>query len=124
MNKIAKEFAKNAKAFFPIYTYREREYIKNLELNIEDYCEDNYIDSLEDLYQKYGNPSDVVHSYFSNCNSEYVLKQLRLAKTIKLCIASIIIAIFVALSAYCVRLYSEYQVLAEQQIYFEENTIE
>lgn len=124
MNRIAKQFTKNAKAFFPIYSRKEKEYIKNLELNIEDYCDDNQIDSLYDLYQKYGNPSDVAHSYFSTCSSEYILKQLKLAKTIKYFIALIIAAIFVALSSYCVKLYSEYQIFAEEQTFYEETIIE
>lgn len=124
MNKIAKEFSKNAKAFFPIYSHKEKEYLKNLESNIEDYCEDNNINSLDDLYSKYGNPSDVAHSYFSTCNSEYILNKLKIAKKIKYSIVLIITAVFIALSSYCMKLYAEYQIFAEEQIFYEETIIE
>ena len=124
MDRIAKQYANNAKSFFPIYTSREKEYIRKLELNMEDYCEDNNIVSLEELYQKCGTPSDVAHTYFSTCDSEYILKKLRLAKIIKISVISLVIVAFMALSFYCATLYSEYKVFAEQQIYFEEDAIE
>lgn len=124
MNTIAKEFSKNAKIFFPIYGAKEKEYLKNLESNIEDFCEDNNIDSLDDLYSKYGTPSDVAHSYFSACSSEYILNKLKIAKTIKYSLALIITAVFIALSSYCIKLYAEYQIFAEEQIFYEETFIE
>lgn len=123
MDKIAKRYTQNAKSFFPIYTSKEKAYIRNLELNIQDYCEDNNIVSLEELYQKYGSPSDVAHTYFTNCDSEYIFKKLHSAKIIKVSIISLVIAAFIALSSYCAVLYSEHQMFVGQQIYFEEDSI-
>ena len=82
------------------------------------------MDSLDDLYKRYGNPSDVAHSYFSCCSSEYILKQLKLAKAIKYCLVLSITAIFIALSSYCIKLYCEYHIFAEEQLFFEETIIE
>lgn len=124
MNRIATQFTKNAKAYFPIYGQNEKEYMKNLEASIEDYCEAKQIIALEDLYQEYGNPSDVAHAYFSTCDPEYVVKQLKIVKTIKYSILLIITAIFIALSSYCAKLHSEYKIFAEEQTFYEETIIE
>lgn len=50
MKQISKEYCKNAKDFFPIYTSREKKYLQDLRVNIDDFCEDNHITTLNDLY--------------------------------------------------------------------------
>lgn len=124
MDNLAKQFTKNVRAFFPIVGKVEKEYLKKLELNLEDYCEEKQVSSLEELYKDFGTPSDVVHSYYSSVNIDYILKRLRLTKIIKTCLVTLIVAILVAVSAYCFRLHSDYKVLENQQIFFEETTIE
>lgn len=124
MDNLAKQFTKNVKAFFPIVGKAEKEYLKKLELNLEDYCEEKQVSSLEELYKDFGTPSDVVHSYYSSVNIDYILKRLRLTKIIKTCLVTLIIAILVTVSAYCLQLYSGYQVFKQQQIFFEETIIE
>lgn len=123
MSQISKEYCKNAKEFFPIFTSREKKYLQDLNLNIDDFCEDNHISSLEELYVMYGNPADVAHTYFSSCNSTYIIKNLKLNKTLKIVFTSSIIAIFILISSLCVRFYSEYKVFEHQQIFFEDTSL-
>lgn len=124
MDKLVREFLDNSKVFFPIYGSKEKEYIKNLEYHLIDFCEENEISSIEEMYRKYGNPSEVAYSYFSNINLDYIIKKLKMTRIIKSFLLFLTIISFVAVSVYSIRLYNDYQTFKEQQIYFEETTIE
>lgn len=124
MKQISKEYCKNAKEFFPIYTSREKKYLQDLKLNIDDFCEDNHITDLNALYTAYGNPADVAHTYFSSCDSAYIVKKLKLNTIIKRFLTSVVIAIFILISSLCIRFYFEYKVFESQRIFFEETSIE
>lgn len=124
MKQISKEYCKNAKDFFPIYTSREKKYLQDLRVNIDDFCEDNHITTLNDLYMAYGNPADVAHAYFSSCDSIYIIKKMKFNKIIKRFLASIVIAIFILISSLCLRFYFEYKVFESQRIFFEDTSIE
>ena len=124
MDKICKQYIKNAKALFPILGKPEKDYFKKLELNINDYCQESSTTSLEKLYKDFGTPSEVANSYFSNVNTDYIVKQIRRTKAIKTTLIAIIILTLVAVSAYCAVLQSSYKVFKEEQMFSEETVIE
>lgn len=123
MNKIGNQYIKNAKAFFPVIGKAERRFFKNLVLNIEDYCEENVVTTIEELNESFGSPSELVHTYYATVNTETILKQIKLSRTIKIvCAIFITIALTVA-SLYSGIIYSEHQMIKEQQMFMEEITI-
>jgi uncharacterized membrane protein len=123
MNNLCKQYIKNAKVLFPVVGKAEKEYFKNLELNVKDYCVETSVSSLEELYKDFGTPSEVANSYFSNANIDYILKQIKRTKIIKITLIALIIATLIALSAYCTVLYCSYQVFKTEQIFSEETFI-
>ena len=98
MNNICKQYIKNVKSFFPI--------------------------SGEELYRNFGTPSEVVNTYYSHMDINYILKQIKRTKAIKALIISLITSALVIVSAYCISLYSEYEAFRNQEIFFEETFIE
>lgn len=124
MDKISKQYVKNVKAFFPIIGKGEKNYLKSLEISIDDYCEEVSISSLTELYEKFGTPSEVVNTYYSSINTDHILNQLSRNKTIKRLIAVLIVSLVVSTVAYGAYLYSEYRSMKKQEIFFEEVTIE
>lgn len=124
MENLCKQYMKNVKTFFPILRKPEKEYLKNLERTIEDYLEEKSVTSLEELYKDFGTPTDVVHSYYSSVNIDYLLKRLNTAKIFKVTLITLMTITFVAVSAYCILLYSEHELVKSQQIFFEETFIE
>lgn len=124
MNKLSHQYVKNMKALFPISRKQERDYLKKLEMNIEDYCEENSISSLEELYKEFGSPTEAVSTYFSTLDIDYLLKKINRTKIIKYSLIALVAAAFVAAFAYCMLLYSEHQVILEEQIFSEETYIE
>lgn len=124
MNKISKQYIKNVKAFFPIIGKKERNYLKGLEMNIKDYCEEVAIASLDELYEKFGTPTEVVNAYYSNIDIEYIIKQISKKKTLRTLVIAIVLLAFTTVSAYCILLYSQFQVFESERVHFIETVIE
>lgn len=124
MNKITKQYVKNVEDFFPMSGKGEKKYLENLELNIEDFCEEVSILSLEELYEKFGTPSEVVNDYYSSVDTDYILKQMSKSKLIRRLIIALIAAVVISTLAYGSYLYAEYKILQRQAIFFEEVIIE
>ena len=123
MNKICREYILEIKALFPIKRKPEREYIKKLVSDIEDYCEEENVTSKQELYENYGKPNEIVNNYFSAVDTEYIAKQIRVTGFIKTAVAVLLVLATVATSALCIYLNSAYQVLAREEIVIRENII-
>lgn len=124
MNTICKQYIKNAKSFFPNIGKEERKYLKNLELTISEYCEEQSISSLEELYKDVGMPFEVVNNYYENINVNHILHQINRKKIIRLSLLAIIFSLLLALLGYSIIAYSELQMLKAEDIFFEETIIE
>lgn len=124
MNTICRQYINNVKFFFPMIGKRERKFLKNLGLTINDYCADTPIDSLDTLYQDFGMPSDVVRNYYENTDLTHILHQIKRTKWIRLSLSAIMIAVFLIVSAYCISICSKYQEFKSGHPYSMETIIE
>ena len=124
MDNLAKQYIKNAKALFPLMNKDEKKYFEKLSINVEDYCEAKSVSSIEELYRDFGTPADVANSYFLNADLDYILKQIKRTKIIKISLITIIVSVLIAVSTFCYIIYNEHQVYLEQQMFIEETFIE
>lgn len=124
MNTLCKQYIRNVKALFPTIRKSEREYLKKLEQNFVEYCEENEASTLEELYKDFGTPADVVNSYYSTVNIDYLCKQIRISKIVKSVLIVLMISALAATVTYCTVLYGEYQVFKQSAIFLEETFIE
>lgn len=100
MNKICKEYISDAKKFFPIMGKKERTYLRGIVSELEDCIERENISSKQDLYTKYRQPYDLANDYYSRFETDEIVKKIRVSKYIKTFFIILIIAVFMALSAY------------------------
>lgn len=98
--------------------------MKNFQNLVVDYCEDHSISSLQELYKEFGTPNEVLHSYYLNADIRYILQRIRITKLLKRFLIFITILALIVSASYCLYLYSEYQTIKKQQIFFEETIIE
>ncbi len=109
MNTLCKQYIRNVKALFPSIRKSERDYLKKLEQNLVEYCEENDFSTLEDLYKDFGTPADVINSYYSTIDMDDLCKQIQISKMIKSTLIALMISVLVATVTYCTVLYGEYQ---------------
>lgn len=124
MNKICKEYIKEIKAMFPFKSKRERQYIKSLCIDIDNYCVEEKVTEKKTLYNNYGNPIDVVAEYLNASGIEYIIKKSKISKYIKTLVAIIVALAIIAASVYCVVWYNEYQISLRQEVVICEEIIE
>lgn len=111
MNKLCKEYISEIKALFPIKRKEERDYIKKIIADVEDYCEEANVTTKQELYENYGKPNDVVNNYFSTVDTEYIAKQISTKRLLKTFVIGLLVLATVLTSAFCITLYAQFQIV-------------
>lgn len=101
MNKLCKKYISNVRAFFPIKGKLEKKYLRDLATTVNDFCEGNNPASLEVLYKEFGTPNEVVNSYFSTVNTDYVIKRIRFSKIVKIVAVLLLIIALITSIIFC-----------------------
>ena len=83
MSKLKQRYLKEPKSFFPIMGKPERRHLKKLSEQINDYCLEKEVFSIDDLYQDFGRPSEISNTYFSNIDINDFVKRIQLSKWLK-----------------------------------------
>lgn len=82
-NKLCKKYISSLKYLFPVTKSREKKYIENLKIELLNFIEDNNITSIDELYEKYGSPGDIISDYYSATNLDEVIKTAATTKLVK-----------------------------------------
>lgn len=114
MNKICKEYVSEIKALFPIKRKPEREYIKKVMVDIENFCEESEVTTKQELYESYGKPNDVVNNYLATVDTEYIAKQISTSRFIRIAVAVLLVLATIAAAVFCINLTTELQYLIEE----------
>ncbi|MCD8018118.1 MAG: DUF6120 family protein [Clostridiales bacterium] len=122
MNKNCKEYISQVKLLFPIMGKREKKYIDDLSINLQDSFDESV--SLEDIYESFGTPEETVNLYFSNTDMNYIIKRIRRSRMIKGCLAAISIVIIITLILFNIYIYEEHQIFKREEMINIETTIE
>lgn len=123
MNKIYKQYIKQVKTLFPIMGKKERTYIKNLTSNLEDFCEEESIQSLDELYSQFGDPTDTLNNYFSSLDTSDMIKRIGISKWIKRLTLYLLILATCAGVAFGIYQYRQLQIYEKEAAAFTEITI-
>lgn len=83
MKKICIQYMRDIKSLFPVIGIQEKLYLKNLKLTVNDYCEEDCISSMKELYQKFGTPDEIISNYYSTIDTQYIIKQISKYKFLK-----------------------------------------
>lgn len=124
MTKLCRQYMKEVKTLFPTMGKEEKTYVKNLEVSIEDCIEESHLDSIEALYDTFGTPADVLTSYLSSADTEYVSKLVKKKVYVKYFFIAFIVMLLTIIGIYAYHSYEDYKVFKSEQIFFEETVIE
>ena len=124
MNKICKEYISEIKSLFPINRKMEKTYLNKMATDVDDFCEENNITTIDELYQNYGTPEDVVHNYISLLDRKTLVKHINTAKLVKIIAVSILVAVTIATTIWGVYKYNMFQIEKRQEVVISEETIQ
>ena len=116
MNSVTKQYIHDVKTLFPSKGKKERDYLKRLAVTVDEYCEETNVSNKQDIYQKYGQPIDIVHDFYSALDTEEVIKRIRFAFAVKLGIITVTSAVVLSALTYLIIAYLGYQMDLRQEI--------
>lgn len=92
MDKICKEYISDAKKFFPVMGRKERDYLRKVSSDIEDFIEAENITSKSELVEKYHQPYEVANNYYATFfDTDLIIKRIKISKYIKIFISILIV---------------------------------
>lgn len=112
MKPVYQQYTEQIKMLFPLMDKPEKDYLNKMAVQVKDYCEDNQVESLENLYENFDRPEDVVREYYSIMDTEDIItriKRTKLLRTLVICIVIIAMAISTSAITRTVLYYKAYQ---------------
>lgn len=123
MNKLCKQYISNVKLLFPVTGKAEKEYLNSLASDIEDYCIEENIKTIDKLYERYGTPDTVLNTYFSVLNTDEVIKRIKIIKQLKQAVVLFLLIIVTAVFIWGINIYDTYQIFMQEQAVFTDSNI-
>lgn len=124
MTKLCRQYLSDVKAFFPIIGNLERKYLTKLAETVEDYCTEEKVTTIDELYDGFGHPSEVTNTYLTTIDTSQLIKRIQLTKWIKRGIIALLLIALIGVSIYAINSYKAYKILEQEQIYFDETIID
>ncbi|MFQ6792783.1 MAG: DUF6120 family protein [Thomasclavelia sp.] len=116
-------YFKDIKTLLPIKTSKEKEYLKKINKNLDEYSFDNPDSTYDDYVEKFGTAKDMVVAYLDNCNEDYLISKLRI-RNILVKAFTIITVLFILVNIYFLYILQEnYNLAKEEHITDYETTI-
>ena len=83
MNKIGNQYLKQVKSHLTCPAALKKTFLEQLGGDVVEFLETNPHATLEGLTERFGNPSEMAHSYIENLDGAELQKQLRKSKIVK-----------------------------------------
>lgn len=116
MDKICKVYVSQVKAILPVWGKKEKAFVKKLHSDLCDYCEDNNVNTIDELYKGYGTPQEIAFEYISLMEPQVISKRINSAKFIRILVIGLLAFVTIATSVLCAYLYSQYQLSAHEEV--------
>lgn len=123
MNKLCRQYISNVKLLFPIIGKAEKEYINSLASDIEDYCIEENINTIDKLYERYGTPDNVINTYFSVLNTDEVIERIKIVKRLKQAVFLFLLIVVAAVIIWGINIYDTHQIFMQEQAVFTDSNI-
>ena len=120
MNKLCRQYRSDIKSFFPIMGNPEKKYLFKLMRSVEDYCDEEHVTTIEELYTGFGSPRDVVSTYLENADASFITKRIRVTKWVKRGIFTFLTIALIGVSIFGIVTYNQYITFMQEQINFDE----
>ena len=109
-NKFTRQYINSIKLLLPLYGSEERTFLNSLNNYINVFFRDRKISSVNELYDEFGYPQEVVHNYLSSIDTEDLVPKITKFRSTKnaaiiMCIA--ISAISIVVSSMALYIYKE-----------------
>lgn len=104
-----KDYYKSIKCLLPICRKEEKQFLSALADSIEEFCACRPDATLDEIYERYGLPNQVVADYYTSMDYEDLEKRISFSTMLKRLCAFIVILVLLFFSVRTILLYRSYQ---------------
>ncbi|MEG0275576.1 MAG: DUF6120 family protein [Coprobacillus sp.] len=120
MNKVSRQFYNKIHRLFPLLGNEEKQFLNKFKEHLEIYETKYPSQTYDDYLEYFGNPKDIISTYYEHIESEYIVTHMKSRKIIKY-LSITFICVFIAVSIALVFFrYKEYQLSKENQYFYTE----
>lgn len=123
MNKVCQQYLSDIKTLFPILGKPEKKYLTKLAESVEDYCAEENVTTIKEIYDGFGQPRDVMNTYLANIDPPELIKRIRLVRWIKRGVFVLLLAALIGVSIYGIYRHKNWQTFQNETIFFDETEI-
>lgn len=120
MNKVSRQFYKNICHLFPLLGNEEKQFLDKFKNHLEVYENKFPSQTYEDYIQYFGEPNDIITTYYEHIESEYIIAHMKSRKIIKYISITFLCAFIVFSASFLFFRYKEYQLSKENQYFYTE----
>ncbi len=124
MNPVVKNYLQHARAMFPILGKAERQYLKKFRDCVQSFAEERPYLTQEDLIQQFGPAEEVFSLYLSECDSDYLVRRIQVAKWVHVAAMAFLVALLLAVVTLSIYLHKTYKVFESQKAVSIEECVE
>lgn len=121
---MVKKYIRRCKNCFPVYGKGERQFLKRLRHQMEEYAQENPDVTYQQLEEWFGTPIDIVKSYYDSLEDEdRLIDRACFSRTLKKVMIIILMVISIVGVYDSVIMYFSYLDGKDSKVIYEENTI-
>jgi hypothetical protein len=103
-----KEYIKTVRTLLPINGDKEKRFLIDFEISLNDFTE-NEVNNTDTIIAEFGKATEVVADYIKECDSDYLMKQLRMIRLIRIIAIIAIVIITITSTILILQNYFEYK---------------
>ena len=107
-SQILEEYIRTIKTLLPLWGREEKRFLKRLRERITDYIDRNPNCSVDDIFDEFGKPNEIVSGYFDSIDVDTLVKRIRTTRYVKTAIAILIMVVLLVGSAVMVFSHKNY----------------
>jgi hypothetical protein len=123
-NREISRYLKQVKALIPIYGKRERSFLVELNTAIEDYIESSPSADIQQMHSHFGEPTKVASDYLSESDSDYLTRQIKRIRHIRIIVFILVVLIIAAFGVRMGLNYKNYSDARESYLSIKETIID
>lgn len=104
----AKNYLGVLKTLFPLITIREGRFLRDMRVELMEYCKRHPDVTYEEINEEFGYPEDVLKEYIASQDGNYLLKTLKKKHTWKISLTIVITATFICVICFLTVIYKSY----------------
>lgn len=120
MNKVSRQFYRNIHHLFPLLGNEEKLFLDKFKNHLELYEKQFPTQTYTDYVEYFGEPSDIISTYYEHIESEYIINHMKSRKIIKHISVTFLCVFIIASITLIFFRYKEYQFSRENQCFYTE----